>query len=111
MSITQYTFYSYNVFQLPAIQPKFLVSYVYMYLVCKLETPYCGISSGSALFAKTKLIFGEKKYNIFLENITFGPSLYTMDHPDLIVCSLKIMENSIGLKMVKLLFNQFTGPS
>ena len=32
----------------------------------------------------------------FLEIITSDPSIYTMDHPDVIVCSF--MENSIGLK-------------
>ena len=38
-----------------------------------------------------------KKYNLFLI-ITCDPSIYTMDHPDFIVCSF--MENSIGLKRV-----------
>ena len=51
----------------------------------------------TALFVKTKLIFRERKYN--LENI-FDPSiLYIMKHPDLTV--LNFMENSIGLKRVK----------
>ena len=31
-----------------------------------------------------------------LEIITYVPSVYTVDHPDFIVCSH--MENSIGLK-------------
>ena len=37
--------------------------------------------------------------NIFLKIITCDPSIYTMDHPDFIVCSF--MENSIGVKRVK----------
>ena len=40
-----------------------------------------------------------KKYNIILEIITYGPSIYTMDNPDFIVFSL--MNNSIGMKIVK----------
>ena len=43
-----------------------------------------------------------KKYNNFGGGggiITCCPSIYTMDHPDFIVCSF--MENSIGLKRVK----------
>ena len=35
----------------------------------------------------------------FLKIITCDLSIYTMDHPDFIVCSF--MENSIGLKSVK----------
>ena len=40
----------------------------------------------------------EKKYNIFLEIITCDPSIFTMSHPDFIVCSFK--ERSIGLKRI-----------
>ena len=36
----------------------------------------------------------EKEIQYFLEIITCNPLIYTMDHPDLIVCSF--MENSIG---------------
>ena len=36
----------------------------------------------------------EKEIQYFLEIITCDPSIYTMDHPDLIVCSFK--KNSIG---------------
>ena len=38
------------------------------------------------------------KYNIFLEIIICDPLIYTLDHPDLIVCSF--MGNSIGPKRV-----------
>ena len=48
--------------------------------------------------AKTKLIFRERN-TICLEIITCDPSIYTMDHPDFIVCNF--MENFIGLKWVK----------
>ena len=42
----------------------------------------------------------EKKYKMFLEIITYDPSIYIyiMDHLDIIVCSF--MENIIGLKRV-----------
>ena len=40
---------------------------------------FCGISSGSALFAKPKSIFRERKTIFFLEIIGCDPSLYTMD--------------------------------
>ena len=40
--------------------------------------------SGSALFAKDKIDLQRK---IFLELITYDPSIYTMDHPDFIVSS------------------------
>ena len=53
----------------------------------------------SALFAKTKSIFREKKNNIILEILTCDPSVYTMDHPDLNVSNF--MEKSIGLKRVE----------
>ena len=36
-----------------------------------------------------------EKYNIFLKIIVDDPSIYTMDHPGLIVSNF--MENSIGL--------------
>ena len=36
--------------------------------------------SGSTLFAKTKMIFREKKLQFHLENITCDPLNYTMDH-------------------------------
>ena len=42
----------------------------------------------------------EKEIQYFLEIITRDPSIYTMNHPDLIACSF--MENSIGLKRVGL---------
>ena len=62
-----------------------------------------GISSGSALFAKTNSIFRERNTIFFFENliITYDPlkHVYTMKHPDFIVCSF--VENSIGLKRVK----------
>ena len=58
----------------------------------------CGISSVSALFAKTKSMF-RKRITILFDIITCDPSTYTMDHPDFIVCSF--MESSIGLKRVK----------
>ena len=39
-------------------------------------------------------------WKIPLSNLYYDdPSIYTMDHPDFIVCSF--MENSIGLKRVK----------
>ena len=41
----------------------------------------------------------EKEIQYFLETITCEPSIYTMDHPDFIVCSCR--ENSIGLKRIK----------
>ena len=41
----------------------------------------------------------EKEIQYFWESITFDPSLYTMHHPDFIVCNF--MVNSIGLKRVK----------
>ena len=50
----------------------------------KRKASECSISSGSALFAKTKLIFREINSNI-LKIITCDPSIYTMDHPDLTV--------------------------
>ena len=55
-------------------------------------------------------LLSEKKYNnnnnnnnyfnyyCFLEFVTRDPSIYTMGHPDFIVCSF--MDNSIGLKRV-----------
>ena len=44
----------------------------------------CCISSGLALFAKTKSIFRERNI-IFLKIITCYPSVETMDHPKFIV--------------------------
>ena len=41
----------------------------------------------------------EIEVQYFLEIITSGPSIYTMDHPDLFICSF--MENSIGHKRIK----------
>ena len=56
---------------------------------------------GSALIlAETKLILKEKN-TIVLEIITCDPSIYTMDHPDLIVCGF--MEDSIDLKRVNII--------
>ena len=46
------------------------------------------------------MIFKKKIQLILGEIITCDPSIYTMDHPDFIVCSL--MENSIGLKWINL---------
>ena len=40
----------------------------------------------------------KEKHFLFFEIITFDPSIYTMDHPDLTVSNL--MENPIGLKRV-----------
>ena len=40
--------------------------------------------------------YSEKEMHYFLEILTSYPSIYTMDHPDVIVCSF--MVNSIGLK-------------
>ena len=40
----------------------------------------------------------KKEIQYFLEIITCEPSIYTMDHPDFIVCSF--LENSISLKRV-----------
>ena len=58
------------------------------------EYPDEMIASGSALFAKKKLILGEKnKY--FLEIINYM-YVNTMEHPDLIVFSF--VEYPIGLK-------------
>ena len=48
--------------------------------------------------SKTKSISRERN-PIFLEIITCDASIYTMDHPDFIVCSF--MENSICPKRVK----------
>ena len=42
----------------------------------------------------------EKEIQYFLEIITCDPSIYTMDHPDLIIICY-FMENSIGPKRVK----------
>ena len=44
-----------------------------------LNAAKCGISSGSTLFAMTKMIFREKTA-ICLEIKTFDPLKYTMDH-------------------------------
>ena len=38
----------------------------------------------------------ERKIQYFQEIITYDPLVYTMEHPDFIVCSF--LENSIGLK-------------
>ena len=43
----------------------------------------CSISSGSALFAKTKTIF-RKEMQFYLEFITCEPCIYAMDHPKFI---------------------------
>ena len=40
-----------------------------------------------------------KKYNFLKKKLTCGPSIYTMDHPDLSVSNF--MEKSIGLKRVQ----------
>ena len=42
--------------------------------------PKCGISLGSTLFAKTKMIFREKTLQFYLEIVTCDPLNYTMDH-------------------------------
>ena len=55
----------------------------------------CRVSSGSSLFAKTKLIFKATNTICFFEIIKL---LYIMDHSDFTVC---IMDNSIGPKRVK----------
>ena len=52
------------------------------------------ISSGSALFTKTKLIFRERNTIVF-EVITHALSIYTIDHLNFIVCSF--MNHCIGL--------------
>ena len=57
----------------------------------------CGISSGSALFFKTKLNF--RKIHFFLNYVTLDPSIHLTGHTDFIVCSF--MENSIGPKRFK----------
>ena len=49
-------------------------------------------------FIRVCLFFAKDKIKIQIKNIiiTCEPSIYTMEHPDLTVCSC--MENSIGLK-------------
>ena len=44
---------------------------------------------------------GRKELQYIFEIITCDPSIYTMNHPDLFVCSF--IENSIGLKRGKLM--------
>ena len=58
----------------------------------------CCISSGSALFAKTKSIFRER--NIYWRKKPYNPSIYIMDLPDLTASNF--MEDTIDLKRVKL---------
>ena len=56
-------------------------------------------SCGNPVFARTKLIFRERKIFYFMEIITCAPSIYTMDHPDLTVSNF--MEKYIDLQMVQ----------
>ena len=50
------------------------------------EMPHAAaLSSGSTLFAKTKMIFRERNTFFYLEIITCDPSIYTIDYPELIV--------------------------
>ena len=58
----------------------------------RLNATFGETSSGSALFAYTKSILGER--NIF----SINKMKYTMGHPDFIVCSF--IEDSISLKRV-----------
>ena len=55
---------------------------------------YCGISSGSVLFAKVKSIFRERNI-MYFGNLTCHHSLYSMEHPDLAVANF--MENTFVL--------------
>ena len=55
----------------------------------------------SALFAKTLTVFREIQY--YLEIITFGSSLYIMDHWALTVTNF--MGNNIGLQRIKTDYN------
>ena len=48
------------------------------------------ISSGPSLFAKTRMIFIEKKTQFYLKIITCDPSNYTKDHPKYIVSNQRI---------------------
>ena len=53
------------------------------------------------LLLKAKLIFRERNIILFGNYISCNPSIYTMNHPDLIASNF--MENSIDLKRVKAL--------
>ena len=46
----------------------------------------------------THILFQRKRYNFPFEKLTCGPSIYTIDQPDIIVCSF--IENSIDMKRV-----------
>ena len=59
----------------------------------------CSISQGSLLFALKKNDFQRKNAFFLKKIIACGPSIYTMDHPDLIISYL--MEKSIGRQGVK----------
>ena len=61
----------------------------------------CPTKRTLGLYGLNKIKLHRKKYNIFWEIITCDPSIYTIDHPDFIVCTF--MEFSIGLKRVKFL--------
>ena len=63
--------------------------------------PWVGLQCVIVVFSDhNHLLFDlRRKCNIFLEIITCDPSVYTMDHPGFIISNF--MENSIGLKKVK----------
>ena len=55
----------------------------------------CGISSGSALFAKANG-FSEKEIQYYLASMTYDPMIYTKDQSDFTVSNF--IEKSYGLK-------------
>ena len=59
----------------------------------------CGIPLGSTLFAKGNLYL-EKEIQYYLVIITSESFIYTMDHPEFIIC--RFMEQSNGLKRVNI---------
>ena len=89
-------------------------------ILCRLETPKrvllqtvktrwnaakCGISSGTALFAKKKLFFREIKTILYGKH-NLDPYIYTMDHPDLTVPVLKLPNIMENLQMVKKIYSK-----
>ena len=59
-------------------------------------------------FAKTKSTFREINTFWVWKNISFDPSVYTMDYPDITVSNLT--ENVIDLKMVNSTYTNYTTP-
>ena len=71
--------------------------------VCRLETHTVHTTFHKGLHCLLRQNLQRKKSKLFLEFITYDPSIYTLDHPDYMVCIY--IENFICLKIMVMMMD------